>query len=119
MHYTIQNPSKNMAEFNNYDKDLDRGEIFTKAVKAGKRTYFFDVKTTRNNECYITITESKKKNIDGSFFYEKHKIFLYKEDFEKFSEGFNEATEFIRKNNAANATEFSNVNFEDLGNTDK
>ena len=104
-----------MAEINNYEKDFDRGEIFTKAVKAGKRTYFFDVKTTRNSECYITITESKKKSVDGSFFYEKHKIFLYKEDFEKFIEGFNEATDFIRKNNSEAPTEYSNVSFEDLG----
>ena len=62
-----------------------RDEIFSKAVRAGKRTYFFDVKTTKGNDLYLTITESKKKtNHDGKSHYEKHKIFLYKEDFEKF-----------------------------------
>lgn len=66
-----------------------RDEIFSKAVRAGKRTYFFDVKTTRGKDLYLTITESKKKfSGEGKFFYEKHKLFLYKEDFEKFEEGF-------------------------------
>ena len=67
----------------------DREEVYSKAVKAGKRTYFFDVKATRNNDYYLTITESKKKKFDkdGVSSYEKHKIFLYKEDFEKFAEG--------------------------------
>ena len=59
----------------------DRDEIYSKPVRAGKRTYFFDVKATRNNDYYLTITESKKKlEKDGSQNYEKHKIFLYKED---------------------------------------
>lgn len=64
----------------------DRDEVFSKAVKAGKRTYFFDVKETKMGEKYLTITESKRKfnNEDGSFTYEKHKIFLYKEDHDKF-----------------------------------
>ena len=63
----------------------DRDEIYSKPVRAGKRTYFFDVKATRNNDYYLTITESKKKlEKDGSQNYEKHKIFLYKEDFDKF-----------------------------------
>lgn len=66
------------------NKDYDRDEIFSKKVKAGKRTYFFDVKSTRSNDYYLTITESKRKVKDDSFFYEKHKIFLYKEDFAKF-----------------------------------
>ena len=66
----------------------DRDEIYSKPVRAGKRTYFFDVKATRNNDYYLTITESKKKlEKDGSQNYEKHKIFLYKEDFDKFAEG--------------------------------
>ncbi len=73
-----------------------REEIYSKAVKAGKRTYFFDVKTTRGNDLYLTITESKKKfQGDGKFSYEKHKLFLYKEDFEKFLEGLSEAVEKI------------------------
>ena len=74
-----------------------REEIFSEAVRAGKRTYFFDVKATRRDDYYLTITESKKKfNRDGNSFYEKHKIFLYKEDFEKFSEGMGEALDKIK-----------------------
>ncbi len=68
-----------------------RDEIYSKSVRAGKRTYFFDIKSTRGGDLYVTITESKKKfNSDGKFYFEKHKIFLYKEDFEKFSDGLNE-----------------------------
>ena len=75
-----------------------REEIFSRAVRAGKRTYFFDVKATRANEYYITITESKRRfnNEQGKFFYEKHKIFLYKEDFEKFSNGLKDVISFIQ-----------------------
>lgn len=101
----------------------DRGDLFSKPVRAGKRTYFFDVKSTRGNDYYLTITESKKRfGDDGKFFYEKHKIFLYKEDFEKFIEGLNEAVAHIRENAPViensdhNSSEGSNVNFEDLGN---
>lgn len=76
-----------------------REEIFSKAVRAGKRTYFFDVKSTRRNEYYLTITESKKRyNKEGQSFYEKHKIFLYREDFEKFREGLEESFTFIAEN---------------------
>ena len=75
----------------------DREEIYSKAVRAGKRTYFFDVKATRNNDYYLTITESKKRfDNDGAQNFEKHKIFLYKEDFEKFTEGLDEALEVIK-----------------------
>jgi hypothetical protein len=75
----------------------EREEIFSKAVRAGKRTYFFDVKATKRNDYYLTITESKKRlNRDGRFFYEKHKIFLYKEDFDKFVENLNEVLQYIR-----------------------
>lgn len=66
------------------DKDLDEGaeEIYSKVVRAGRRTYFFDVKATRNDDYYITVTESRKKTEkDGRFSFEKHKIHLYKEDF--------------------------------------
>ena len=64
------------------------GEVYSKVVRAGKRTYFFDVKSTKGNDLYITLTESKKTfNEDGRDNYQKHKIFLYKEDFEKFREG--------------------------------
>ena len=72
-------------------------EVFSKRVKAGKRTYFFDVKTTRGKDLYLTITESKRTgDFDGRPEYEKHKIFLYKEDFEKFGEGMNEALDKIK-----------------------
>lgn len=75
----------------------DKEEIFSKAVRAGKRTYFFDVKTTLKNDYYLTVTESKKNfEEDGSFHYEKHKIFLYKEDFEKFVEGLQEAIDYVK-----------------------
>jgi hypothetical protein len=118
-----------------------REEIHSKAVRAGKRTYFFDVKATRRNDYYLTITESKKRfNRDGKFFYEKHKLFLYKEDFDKFSDSLKEIIEFIREANpqpidpdepVVNETtaeesapkeeqekeekDFTNVEFEDLG----
>ena len=75
----------------------ERQEIFSRAVRAGKRTYFFDVKATRRNDYYLTITESKKRyHRDGRFYFEKHKIFLYKEDFDKFSEGLAESIDFIK-----------------------
>ena len=81
-------------------KSNGREEIYSEKVKAGKRTYFFDVKATKRNDYYLTITESKKRfNRDGRFFYEKHKIFLYKEDFEKFVEGLNEVVDFIKTAN--------------------
>jgi len=71
-------------------------EIFSKAVRAGKRTYFFDVKATRNDEYYLTITESKKRfDEDGKFHFEKHKLFLYKEDFQKFMDGAKEVIDYI------------------------
>jgi hypothetical protein len=78
-----------------YD-NKDREEVFSKKVRAGKRTYFFDVKATRSNDYYVTITESKKRLEDGVFI--KHKIFLYKEDFEKFSEGLLETLNYVREN---------------------
>ncbi len=79
------------------EKPKRREDIFSKAVRAGKRTYFFDVKATRNDQYYLTITESKRRfqNEEGKFFYEKHKIFLYREDFEKFVRGLDAAIRFI------------------------
>jgi hypothetical protein len=68
------------------NKNNGRDEIYSEKVKAGKRTYFFDVKSTRSNDYYLTITESKKRFNEDGFTYEKHKIFLYKEDFNKFLE---------------------------------
>jgi len=76
--------------------DSIRDDIFSKAVRAGKRTYFFDVKSTRGNDLYLTITESKKQFKNGEPSYEKHKLFLYKEDFDKFGEGFIEAINKIK-----------------------
>ncbi len=71
-------------------------EIHSKVIRAGKRTYFFDVKSTRNDEYYLTITESKKRfGENGKFSYEKHKIFLYREDFTKFIESLQEVVDFI------------------------
>jgi hypothetical protein len=109
-------------------------EIFSKSVRAGKRTYFFDVKATKGNDYYLTITESKKRfGDDGKFFYEKHKLFLYKEDFDKFAEGLSEAVAHIKSiappivhhEHAGSVTvdaetsdstaSFSDVNFDDLG----
>jgi hypothetical protein len=73
-------------------------DVFSKPVRAGKRTYFFDVKATKgNNDYYLTITESKRKQEnDGSFTFDKHKIFLYKEDFDKFQEGLAEVIGYIK-----------------------
>ena len=77
-------------------RGYDRDEIFSKKVKAGKRTYFFDIKSTRANDYYLTITESKRKVNGDSFTYEKHKIFRYKEDFHKFVEALNESVDHIK-----------------------
>lgn len=116
------------------EKNL-KEEIYTKVVRAGKRTYFFDVKATRKDDYYLTITESKKRlGKEGKIFYEKHKIFLYKEDFEKFADGLDDAvtfisngrdlikTEIIHSEEAIkqepadpSSREFTNVDFDDLG----
>ena len=79
------------------EKDfLDNEEIFSKVLRAGRRTYFFDVRATRANDYYLTITESKKfTHDDGSFHYKKHKIYLYKEDFELFKDILNEMTTYV------------------------
>lgn len=81
-----------------YSHDRSGDEIYSKPVRAGKRTYFFDVKSTKgNNDFYLTITESKRRmESDGRFSYDKHKIFLYKEDFEKFAEGLQDAVNYIK-----------------------
>jgi len=131
--------NKNLFTMEGYDKKEgfernDREEIFSNAVRAGKRTYFFDVKATRKNDYYLTITESKKRfDQEGNFSFEKHKVFLYKEDFEKFSNGLLEAIDFIKTTNRRKEEEqfpvepataeitdgleaeaYSNVEFEDL-----
>jgi hypothetical protein len=68
------------------NKENGKNEIYSQRVRAGKRTYFFDVKSTRSNDYYLTITESKRRYKEEGYYYEKHKIFLYKEDFDKFVE---------------------------------
>lgn len=97
---------------------MNSEDVFSKPVRAGKRTYFFDVKSTKGNDYYLTITESKKKvEEDGSFSFDKHKIFLYKEDFEKFTEGLNEVVEYIKAHCDVQETKhegYSDVNFEEL-----
>ena len=71
-------------------------DIFSKVVRAGRRTYFFDVRSTKAGDYYLTISESKKfTNDDGTFYFKKHKIYLYKEDFENFSNILNEMTKYI------------------------
>jgi len=78
----------------------NREDIYSNAVRAGKRTYFFDAKATRNEDYYLTITESKKRyDKEGNYTFEKHKIFLYKEDFDKFSEGLMEAIGVLKEAN--------------------
>ena len=84
------------------DKEKKDSEIiFSKAIKAGKRIYYLDVKKSRSNDMFLTITESKKKmtgtNDDTQVVYEKHKIFLYKEDFDSFTKGLEEMISFVKK----------------------
>jgi hypothetical protein len=117
------------------DEKNVKEEIFTKVVRAGKRTYFFDVKATRKDDYYLTITESKKRlGNEGKIYYEKHKIFLYKEDFEKFTEGLKDAvtyigdgkgelkapknqseTEVTQETKGLSSEEFTDIEFDDLG----
>ncbi|HLW40053.1 MAG TPA: DUF3276 family protein [Brumimicrobium sp.] len=110
---------KERKEEKHYDKNQ---EVHSTVVRAGKRTYFFDVKATKSNDLYLTVTESKKTFQDGQSSYQKHKIFLYKEDFEKFSEALNEAFEKITElkengnstSSDSESTDFSSLDFEDL-----
>lgn len=121
-----------------YSEDIENAEaverngddVFSKPVRAGKRTYFFDVKATKGNDYYLTITESKRRvERDGRFVYDKHKIFLYKEDFDKFSEGLQEVISYIKEKcpvtgreqhehygspDENGSAQFSDVNFEEL-----
>ena len=104
----------------------ERKDIFSQSVRAGKRTYFFDVKETRNGEYYLTLTESKKQFPEGKPpYFEKHKIFLYKEDFQKFADGFEKSIEFINEKQPytpkdydselkSETESFTHVEFEDL-----
>jgi hypothetical protein len=117
--------------------DSSQEEIFSKVLRAGRRTYFFDVRETKASDYYLTITESKKfTNDDGSFYFKKHKIYLYKEDFSDFAAILNEMTDFIIHERGAeviserhqkdykpnqeeaeistSAKSFSDLNFEDI-----
>jgi len=86
---------KNYRTMSDY-KERHENEIFTKVLKAGRRTYFFDVRETKAGDYYLTITESKKNySENGDATFEKHKIYLYKEDFKAFQEMFMESTDFI------------------------
>lgn len=92
-------------ENNEEQERRERDEIFSKVVRAGKRTYFLDVKATRRNDYYLTITESKKRfNREGRYFFEKHKVFLYKEDFDKFTDSLQEVIDYIKEANKNAAT---------------
>ena len=122
-------------DLNGSEEKNQKEEIFTKIVRAGKRTYFFDVKATRKEDYYLTITESKKRlGKEGKIFYEKHKIFLYKEDFEKFTLGLKDAVAYIDNDKnypvssdtvpeikteagseSLTTEEFTNIDFDDLG----
>jgi len=122
-------------DLNGSEEKIQKEEIFTKVVRAGKRTYFFDVKATRKDDYYLTITESKKRlGKEGKVFYEKHKIFLYKEDFEKFTEGLKDAVTYIdngknelkdsgpssdfkvtEEKEIITTGDFTNIEFDDLG----
>lgn len=115
---------------------IEKEEIFSKVLRAGRRTYFFDVRETRAGDYYVTITESKKfTEEDGSFHFKKHKIYLYKEDFTEFKDILNEVTAYVlnekgeeviserhqkdfKKEEAVTAEattdDFTNVSFEDI-----
>ena len=121
------NKSQNAEAMSNYEVK-DQEEIFSKVLRAGRRTYFFDVRTTKAGDYYLTITESKKfTNEDGSYMYKKHKIYLYKEDFRGFKKILDEMTDFIikekgeevisethQKDYNSRDTLGSNLNFEDI-----
>lgn len=94
-YFTLNNLTQLLTVDDNNEKGRD--EIYSERVKAGKRTYFFDVKATRSNDYYLTITESKRKPREDGFYYEKHKIFLYKEDFNKFFEALNTTINHVKE----------------------
>ncbi len=115
---------------------VEQEEIFSQILRAGRRTYFFDVRATKAGDYYLTVTESKKfTHDDGSFHYQKHKIYIYKEDFTEFQEMLNAATEFILNekgsevisdrhqkdfkkefatSNSEDSKDFTNVDFDDI-----
>ena len=104
---------------------IEQEEIFSQVLRAGRRTYFFDVRETKAGDYYLTITESKKfTHDDGSFHYKKHKIYLYKEDFTEFTEMLNHSTSFIvdEKGNEViserHQKDYQRVNNEELNGSD-
>ena len=103
-----------------YSPEQGAEDVYSKPVRAGKRTYFFDVKSTRDkSDFYLTVTESKRRTLqDGSYAYDKHKIFLYKEDFEKFREGLDEVITYVRDKCFGGEIpvreDYGDVEFEDL-----
>ena len=115
-------PNKGNVKLQNTIKmeNQENNEVLSRAVKAGKRTYFFDVKSTISEELYLTITESKRKFNEetGTFFYEKHKIFLYKEDFEKFQNALSGVIEFIQTGKVPEETMFEPGSRENDGRVD-
>ena len=119
---------ENFERFDNRDS-AEREEVLSIPVRAGRRTYFFDIKMARTNEYYLIITESKKRfnNDNGRVSYEKHKIFLYKEEFEKFSNALSDCLKFIETGEKPDMTPYlqenkehyhTEVNFDDLGNNE-
>ncbi len=106
-----------MREGRKFEKN---DEVYSKVIRAGKRTYFFDVKSTKGNDLYLTVTESKKSTYNGVERFEKHKIFLYKEDFDKFQEGMQDALAKIEELRSTGEYQnddnhYSSVNFDELG----
>ena len=91
--YSLLGQKNRIVEEN---KDNGKAEIYSKRVRAGKRTYFFDIKATRSNDYYLTITESKRRYKEDGYFYEKHKIFLYKEDFDKFVDALKTSVDHVK-----------------------
>lgn len=100
----------------------NNNEVYSKVVRAGKRTYFFDVKATKGKDLYVILTESKKTFSSGRDNFEKHKLFLYKEDFEKFQEGLEDVLEKIKELKATaeysqkteSSEKYTSLSFEEL-----
>jgi len=112
-----------MEEFEHNEEERSE-DVFSRSVRAGKRTYYFDVKTTKKGDYYLTLTERKRKyNEDGSFRVEKHKLFLYKEDFDKFADALDETIEYVEnleeglitpEEIKSRSDKYSDLDFDDL-----
>jgi hypothetical protein len=109
--YLLTTEKTNQVAYENNDKKME--SIYSKRIRAGKRrTYFFDVRATRGNDYYLTITESRKRFDDNG--YDRHKVFLYKEDFNKFIKALNEAVDYV-KTELMPDFDFDAFNHDDLG----